>query len=127
MLLLTSVERHGNEQVLAEDAFDYLQVLVGVVGLVYGLLPGYLGWSRHMVNLVVGSEEVGRAVVNPAFLLLRAFLEKRLAQHILLFLMGVVVLDVVVVRLVEHAVGVVVAVRILVPDPSRLDYRGTCT
>jgi hypothetical protein len=51
---------------------------------------------------------------------LRTLFEKDLPQDVFLLIVSVVVLDIVVVRLVEDAVGVVVAVRVLVPDPLNL-------
>lgn len=113
------VEGLRHEQIFAQNPFDDLQVLVWIVGLAVGLLPRNLGRS---VDAAMGKSELllnrkdSLAAVQAFLLLLGALFKEHFAQDIFLFLVGVVVLDVVVVRLVEHAVRIVVAVRVFVSD-----------
>lgn len=63
------------------------------------------------------------AIVQSLFLFFCTFLEEDFPENIFLLLMGIVVLHVVVMRLIKHAVRVVVAIWILVPDSPRLAHR----
>ena len=63
------------------------------------------------------------AVVQSLLLLFCAFLEEDFPENIFLLLMGIVVLHVVVMRLIKHAVRVVIAIWILVSDSPRLAHR----
>lgn len=63
------------------------------------------------------------AIVQSLFLFFCAFLEEDFPENIFLLLMGIVVLHVVVMRLIKHAIRVVVAIWILVSDSPRLAHR----
>ena len=53
---------------------------------------------------------------------LTRFLEEHFSQNFLFLVVSIVILNVVVMRLVEHSRRVVITIRILVPDPSHLIY-----
>lgn len=59
---------------------------------------------------------------SPLLFLLSAFFEKDFPENFLLLLVGVIILDVVVGRLVEGEVAVVVTVWVLIPDATSLGY-----
>jgi hypothetical protein len=61
-------------------------------------------------------------VCCPFLLFLGTLFEEDLPQHLLLLLVGVIVLHIVVAGLVEHEIVIVVAVRVLVPDPTSLSH-----
>lgn len=63
---------------------------------------------------------VARHLEDSALLLPGTLFEEDFAQYLLFLLMIVVVLDVVIMRLVEHRIAIVVAVRILIADAPRL-------
>ena len=134
LLLLAAIERQRNEEILAQDPLDDLEVLVWVVGLAQCLLArrfvrtGKHGALRHAwarsadasgSKLAVLARHRA-SVIDSLLLFLGTFLEEDLAQHVLLLLVRVIIFDVVVVWLVEHAVRVVIAVRVLVADSARL-------
>ena len=54
------------------------------------------------------------------FLFFCALFEEDLSQDVLFLAVAVVIFDIVVVGLVEHRVGIVIAVGVLVPDPTHL-------
>ena len=58
--------------------------------------------------------------LGPLLLLFGALLEEDFPEYIFLLLVAIVILYVVVVGLVENTVVVVIAIRVLVPDASRL-------
>ena len=64
------------------------------------------------------------AVVQPLLLLLGALLEEYLPEHIFFLLVRVIVFDIVIMWLIEYAVGVVIAIWILVSDSPGLAHRG---
>lgn len=108
-------------------------MLVRVIGLTECLLACHLTWacihvpiwSRSSLTSWKSTIRVHRAaVVQPLLLLLGALLEEYLPEHILFLLVRVIVLDIVVMRLIEHAVGVVIAIWILVSDSPGLAHRG---
>ena len=62
-----------------------------------------------------------------SLLLFRTLLEEHLTKHVLLLPKTVIILHVVVVRLVKHAIRIMVAVWVLIADPSdlsQLNVRG---
>ena len=118
-----------DEEVLAEDPLDDLEVLVWIVGLTECLLAGHLAvasehalWSRSNLAAWVLSRIHGAPIVESLLLLPRAFLEEHFPEHILLLLVRVVVLHVVVVGLVKDTIGVVIAVWVLISNPSSLTH-----
>lgn len=102
LTLLTKLEVH--EHVVTQHLLNDLQVRVWVICV-----------RLRTVSLV---EVV--AHLRALFFLLRTLLEKDLPQNVFLLFVAVIVLDIVVMRLVEHGVIVVVAVRVLVPYSSGL-------
>lgn len=137
-MLLAAIKWQRNEEVLAQDPLDDLEVLVRVVRLAQRLLARRLvRTGKHCVLWHARARRANTArtklailprhrasIVDPLLLLLGAFFEEDLPQHVLLLLVRVVIFDIVVVWLVEHAVRVVVAVRVLIPDSARLTQRG---
>lgn len=105
LCLATPVERLRDKQVLAQDPLDDLKMLVWVVCLAEGLLPGDFTSS---VDTSMASEAVAEhgclPSVQPLLLLLRTLFEEDFSQDVFLLFVGVVVLDVVVMRLVENAI-----------------------
>lgn len=107
-------------------------MLVGIVGLAQSLLSGsFIDTSIHRALGHTWSSDAampvlttwtchGTAIIDALLLLLGALLEEDLAEHIFFLFVGVVILDVVVVGLVEDAVGVVVAVGVFVADAASL-------
>ena len=63
------------------------------------------------------------AIIQPLLLFFRTFLKEDFPENIFLLLVGIVVLHVVVMRLIKHAIRVVVAIWILVSDSPRLAHR----
>lgn len=98
------------EHELTEDVVDDPQVRLRVV----------LVWLHYLGTGSLHGGKTGQWHNAFAVVLLGTLLEKYFAQDILLFVVGIVVLHVVVMGLVKHAVRVVVAVRVLVPDPLYL-------
>ena len=132
LLLLTSVERHWNKKVFTKNSFNDLQVLVWVICLTERLLSCYFAWtcihepSWSWSSLASWKWSVRidlAAIVQSLFLFFCAFLEEDFPENIFLLLMGIVVLHVVVMRLIKHAIRVVVAIWILVSDSPRLAHR----
>ena len=137
LLLLAAIKGQRNEEVLAQDSLDDLQVLVRVVRLAQRLLARRFvrtskhGALRHAWACSAGSSgsklavltRHGASVVDSLLLFLGTFLEEDLAQHVFLLLVRVIIFDVVVVWLVEHAVRVVIAVWILIANSPRLTQR----
>jgi len=108
-------------------------MLVGVIGLTECLLACHFTWacihvpiwSRSSLSSWKSTIRVHcTAVVQPLLLLLGALLEEYLPEHILFLLVRVIVFDIVVMRLIEYAVGVVIAIWILVSDSPGLAHRG---
>lgn len=96
-----------DKECLDEEVLNRLQISEGVIGLGPACGGG------------VGLRGIGIVLLlrKRAFLVLSgALFEEDLAQDLFLLLVGVVVLDVVIARGIEHRVVVVVAVRISVPD-----------
>lgn len=132
LLLLTSVEGHWNKKVFTKNSFNDLQVLVWVICLTERLLSSYFAWtcihepSWSWSSLASWKWSVRidlAAIVQSLFLFFCAFLEEDFPENIFLLLMGIVVLHVVVMRLIKHAIRVVVAIWILVSDSPRLAHR----
>lgn len=110
-------------------------MLVWIVGLAQCLLPCCLVHAtvhRILVHARATESRLSKlpirtihstAIINPLLLLLRAFLEEDLPEHIFLLLVRVIVLDIVVVWLVKHAIRIMIAVGILVSNSTRLTQR----
>lgn len=105
-------------------------MLVGIVGLIESLLPRHVilvredpvGTRRSLAwELAIGVHAA--AVVESLLLLFGALLEEDFSENIFFLLVRIVILHIIIMRLIEYAVGVMVAVRILVPDPSSLRHR----
>lgn len=88
-------------------------MLVGVIGLTKRLLSGYVilttgehalgSWcSIRSWELSVG--EHAATVVEPLLLLLGTLLEEYFPEHILFFLVGVVIFDVIIMRLIKNTI-----------------------
>ena len=105
-------------------------MLIRVVSLAKCLLPSHLTVSEHSGSPTCSnrSKRAVRKDLRPAIqaflFFLGTLLEEDLPEDVLFFLVRVVVLDIIVVGLIEHAVRVMVAVRILVPDSASLRHRG---
>lgn len=129
LCLAASVKRLRHKEVLTENTLNDLQVLVWIISLAESLLPCHLiGSIDSSMRSTKSTPSIGvdwsLSTVQPLLFLLGALLEEDLAKHIFFLFVRVIVLDVVVVGLVEHAVRVVVAVRILVANTSGLSYAG---
>ena len=129
LLLKAPIKRHLDKQVFAQNPFYNLQMLVRIVCLTIGLLSRYLTrWSAiHLSIWPWCTTELSIrincvSIVESLLFFLGTFFEEHLSQNIFLFLVGVIVLHVVVMRLVEYAVGIVVAVWVFISYSSRLTY-----
>ena len=104
-------------------------MLIWVVSLAKCLLPSHLTVSEHSGSPTCSnrSKRAVRKDLRPAvqafLFFLSTLLEEDLPEDSLFLFMRVVVLDIIVVGLVEHAVRIMVAVRILVPDSASLRHR----
>jgi hypothetical protein len=108
-------------------------VLVRVIGLAECLLPSHIilpckntlgSWSsvgRGEVAVVI---EHGTPIVESLLLFLGAFLEEYFAEYVLFFLMRVIILHVVIMWLVENAVRIMIAVRVLISYSPSLTHGG---
>ena len=130
LLLLRSVEWLGDKKVLAKDPLDYLKVLVGIVGLVESLLPRHVilvredpvrTWRSLAWELAIRVHAA--AVVKSLLLLFGALLEEDFSENIFFLFVRVIILHIIIMRLIKYAIGVMVAVRILVSDSSSLRHR----
>lgn len=74
--------------------------------------------SMTCTELSLGPVDRRLSIEESLLFLFGTLLEEHFAQDVFLLLVRVIVLDVVVVRLIEYAVRVMVAVRVLVPDPT---------
>lgn len=98
-------------------------MLVGVIGLAEGLLPRHLvGRAVHVGSLELGIGVDVAAVVEALLLFFGALLEENFAEHVFFLLVGVVILDVIIVRLIKNAVRIMIAVGVLVSYPPRLAH-----
>jgi hypothetical protein len=127
LLLLTPVERLRDEKILTQNPLDNLQVLVWIICLAVGLLPCHLTWS---IKMAIGTRRPLSimaivhltAVVEPLLLLLGTLFEEHLSQHILLFLMRIVVFYIIIMWLVKYTIRIMIAVWIFVSNSSSLRY-----
>jgi uncharacterized membrane protein len=103
---VASIEGLGNEQVLAKYPLNYLKMLVWVVSLVICLLLLKICWAEYPIDVhtKLPLVEWSNAIIEPFFFLFGTFLKENFPQNVLLFLVGVIVLYIVIVRLVEHAI-----------------------
>lgn len=129
LLLKAPIKRHLNKQVFAQNPFYDLQMLVRIICLTIGLLSCYLTrwstihlsiWPWCTTELSIRIHRI--SIVESLLLFLGAFFEKHFSQNIFLFLVRVIILHVVVMRLVEYAVGIVIAVWVFISYSSRLTY-----
>jgi hypothetical protein len=120
-LSLYLVEWQRHKQVLTQDSFNYFEVLVRIISLIESLLPSKLSVVGKLAELA--SRENPTRIENFSLLFFRTLFEESSSKHVFLALKRVVVLNIVVVRLIKHAVGVVVTVWILVSDSSGLENR----
>ena len=105
-------------------------MLVWIVGLAICLLSCYLTWwsaihlsirTRCTTILVIWIDCV--TIIESLFFLFGTFFEEHFSQDIFFLLMRVIILHVVVMRLIENAVRIVIAVWIFISYSSRLTYR----
>lgn len=100
-------------------------MLVRIISLIECLLPCHLSLSVYVrpvglhvrINAIV--EELV-AIVESLLFFFGALLEKDFAQHVFLLFVRIVVLHVVVVGLIEYAIGVMVAIWVLISDSTSL-------
>ena len=104
-------------------------MLVRIVGLTKSLLPSHLArtsvhaiWSWSSLARILSVGKHRAAIEQPLFFLLGTLFEEYLPQHILLLLVRVIILHVVVVGLVKDTIGVVIAVWVLISNPSSLTH-----
>jgi hypothetical protein len=106
-------------------------MLVWVVGLAESLLPCNFArsgvhvstWSRctSCTKLSVWINMV--SIVKALFFFFGTLLEKHFSQYVLLFLMGIIIFDVIIVRLIKDAVRIMVTIGVFVSYSSCLAYR----
>ena len=107
-------------------------MFVRIIGLTEGLLSRHFTWaSIQTVGTCrtylsrVSPVGVHRASIEKSLLLLfGALFEEDFPENVLFLFMRVIILYIVVMWLIEHTIGVVVAVRILVPYSSSLTHGG---
>ena len=121
------VEWLRHEEVLAKDPFNYLKVLVWIVGLREGLLPSDLRvvehsiiWVRTVWTKLIWKD--GTAIIEPLLFFFGTFLEEDFAEDVLLLLMRIIILHIIVMRLVKHVVCIVIAIRIFITNPASLAH-----
>ena len=108
-------------------------MLVRVIRLAECLLPSHIilpcknslrSWSSVGRREVAIVTEHGTPVVESLLLFLGAFLKEYFAEYVLFLLMRVIILHVVIMWLVENAVRIMIAVRVLISDSSGLTHGG---
>ena len=105
-------------------------MFVWVVSLTERLLPRHFTAPKHprVPSSPNRSKRAVRKDLRPAvqafLFFLGTLLEEDFPEHVLFLLMSIVILDIIIVRLVEHTIRVVVTVRILVTDPASLRHGG---